>query len=159
MFRLFSRKKMVDFASPVLGKAIPLAVVPDQVFATKMVGDGMAFEPAEGIIYCPVNGTINSIFPTKHAIGITTPEGLKVIIHIGIDTVHLKGEGFESLVHRNQTVKKGAKLLVFDIELLRANAKSVIIPMIITNTGRIDSMVFHYGEADLNTTVMTVKLN
>jgi PTS system glucose-specific IIA component len=158
MFCLFRRKKVVEFTSPVMGNAIPLSAVPDQVFATKMVGDGIAFEPKEGIIYCPVNGTINSVFPTKHAIGITTPEGLKVIIHIGIDTVNLKGEGFESLVHMNQTVKKGAKLLVFDIELLKANAKSVVIPMIITNTGKVDSMAFQYGNADLNTTVMTVKL-
>jgi sugar PTS system EIIA component len=158
MLRIFQRNKMVEFTSPVFGNAIPLTAVPDQVFATKMVGDGMAFEPNEGIIYSPVNGVINSVFPTKHAIGIATPEGLKVIIHIGIDTVNLKGNGFESLVHLNQAVKSGAKLLIFDIDLLKEKAKSVVIPMIITNTVRVDSMAFTYGNVDLTTTVMTVKL-
>jgi sugar PTS system EIIA component len=158
MFRLFLRNKVVEFTSPVIGNAMPLTTVPDQVFATKMVGDGMAFESKEGIIYSPVDGIVESVFPTKHAIGISTPEGLKVIIHIGIDTVNLKGNGFESLVHLNQTVKSGAKLLVFDLDLLKEKAKSVVIPMIITNTARIDSIAFNYGDVDLTTTVMTVKL-
>jgi sugar PTS system EIIA component len=86
MFVLFRKNKIVEFKSPVIGSAIALAAVPDEVFATKMVGDGMAFEPLKGIIYAPVSGVIDSVFPTKHAIGIKTKEGLKVIIHIGIDT-------------------------------------------------------------------------
>lgn len=149
---------MVEFNSPVIGNAVPLTAVPDQVFATKMVGDGMAFESQAGMIYAPVNGVIDSIFPTKHAIGLRTPEGLKVIIHIGIDTVNLKGDGFESLVHLNQPVKKGTQLLIFDLDLLKEKAKSIVIPMIITNTGRIDAISFNYGKVDLSTTVMTVKL-
>jgi PTS system glucose-specific IIA component len=158
MFGLFQKNKVVEFTSPVIGTAVPLTAVPDQVFATKMVGDGMAFEPKEGIIYSPVNGIIDNVFPTKHAIGIKTPEGLKVIIHIGIDTVNLKGNGFESLVHRNQAVKNGTKLLVFDMDLLKEKAKSIIVPMIITNTARIRTITFNYSEVDLDTTVMTVKL-
>jgi PTS system glucose-specific IIA component len=158
MFRFLLRNKVVEFSSPVIGNAMPLTVVPDQVFAAKMVGDGMAFEAKEGIIYSPVDGIIDSVFPTKHAIGIRTREGLKVIIHIGIDTVNLKGNGFESLVHRNQVVKSGAKLLAFDMDLLKEKAKSLVIPMIITNIARIETINFSYGDVDLDTTVMTVKL-
>ena len=158
MLGLFMKNKIIEFTSPVIGNAVPLTAVPDQVFATKMVGDGMAFEAKEGIVYSPVNGIIDSVFPTKHAIGIRTPEGLRVIVHIGIDTVNLKGNGFESLVYRNQTVKNGTKLLVFDMDLVKEKAKSVVIPMIITNTSRIRSINFNYGDVDLNTTVMTVRL-
>jgi sugar PTS system EIIA component len=158
MFRLFRKNKIVEFKSPVIGSAVALATVPDEVFATKMVGDGMAFEPLKGIIYAPVGGVIDSVFPTKHAIGIKTDEGLKVIIHIGIDSVNLKGAGFDSLVHKNQTVKIGDKLMVFDINLLNEKAKSIIIPVIITNMERVDSIQFKYGEVDSHSTVMIVKI-
>lgn len=159
MFGLFCRNKIVEFKSPVIGSAIALDAVPDEVFATKMVGDGMAFEPQEGIVYAPVRGVIDSVFPTKHAIGIQTKEGLKVIIHIGIDSVNLKGDGFESLVHKNQKVKPGDKLMAFDINLLNEKAKSIIIPVIITNMNQVASITFKYGKVDSHSTVMKVLMN
>jgi PTS system glucose-specific IIA component len=158
MFGLFKENKLIEFKSPVIGTAIPLAAVPDEVFAAKMVGDGMAFAPKEGMIYAPIGGTIDSIFPTKHAISLRTPEGLKAIIHIGIDTVNLKGDGFESLVHRNQTVRIGTKLVAFNLDLLKQKAKSILIPMVIIDVTPVEFISFHYGEADFHTTVMTVKL-
>ncbi|MGE5581260.1 MAG: PTS glucose transporter subunit IIA [Bacillota bacterium] len=158
MFGFFAKSQVIEFKSPVNGSAAPLASVPDKVFASKMLGDGMAFEPREGIIYAPVSGVIDSVFPTKHAIGIKTKEGLKVIIHIGIDTVNLKGNGFESLVHKDQTVKIGDKLMTFDIKLLNAKAKSLIIPVIITNTDKVRDITFRYGEVNKESTVMRVKL-
>jgi PTS system glucose-specific IIA component len=158
MLGLFKKNRLIELKAPVTGTAIPLAAVPDRVFAAKMVGDGIAFEPQEGVLYAPVNGIVESVFPTKHAIGIRTPEDLRVIIHIGIDTVHLHGDGFESLVHPNQTVSRGMKLLLFDLDLLKTKAKSIMIPMIIVNPSRVESLALHYGAVDVHTTVMTVTL-
>lgn len=155
---LLRRFKTVEFKAPVKGKAVSLAAVPDPVFAAKILGDGLAIEPREGIIYAPVAGVVDCLFPTKHAIGIQTREGLKVIIHIGIDTVNLKGDGFENLVRVNQAVKAGDQLMKFDIALLQEKAKSAIIPVIITNMDRVAAIRFQYGEVDVHHTMMRVRL-
>jgi sugar PTS system EIIA component len=154
----FRRKKVVEFKSPVFGKAVELTTVPDEVFATKMVGDGIAFEPSEGVVYSPVSGIIVNIFPTKHAMVIRTREGLEVIIHIGIDTACLKGDGFESLVKEGQPVRTGDKIITFNMHLINEKAKSIIIPVILTNMERVESIVFTYGKVNTGTTVMKVKM-
>lgn len=157
MFRFLHHQKTIDFKAPVKGNAVSLAAVPDPVFAAKILGDGLAIEPREGIIYAPVGGIVDCLFPTKHAIGLRTKEGLRVIIHIGIDTVNLKGDGFENLVRLNQAVKAGDKLMSFDLVLLNEKAKSAIIPVIITNMEKVASIRFSYGEVDTHHTVMKVK--
>ncbi len=93
-------------ASPLTGKVVPLSEVPDQVFSTKMMGDGFAVEPTDGTVVSPVDGTIVNVFPTKHAIGIQSNTGREVLIHFGIDTVKLNGQGFEALVSEGAAVKK-----------------------------------------------------
>lgn len=158
MFELFKRKNKVKFKSPVTGKAYEITDVSDEVFASKMVGDGIALEPYEGILYSPVDGEIVNVFPTKHAIGIKTMEGLEILIHIGIDTVEMKGEGFKSFVDENQSVKAGDKLMEFDIELIKERAKSAAIPMVITNMEMVDSIDFNYGDVSPGSTIMEVKI-
>lgn len=158
MFGIFKKKEMLQFNSPILGKAINISNVPDEVFASGMLGAGIAFEPSEGVVYSPCDGEIVQIFPTKHAIGIKSTEGVEILIHIGIDTVILKGEGFETLVNAGDLVKKGDKLITFDLEMIRSRAKSILTPMIITNMDIVDNVENVYGDCGLNSVALKVKL-
>ncbi|MFB9762015.1 glucose-specific PTS transporter subunit IIBC [Ectobacillus funiculus] len=119
--------------APIEGKLVPITEVPDQVFAGKMMGDGFAIEPAEGTVVSPVNGEIINAFPTKHAIGILSEGGKEILIHFGIDTVKLNGEGFELLVSQGDKVKQGQPLLKVDLDFVKANAPSVTTPVVFTN--------------------------
>lgn len=120
--------------------------MPDPVFSRKMVGDGVALEPTEGIVYSPVNGILIQLFPTKHALGIKTEEGLEILIHIGMDTVEMKGNGFESFISEGEKVKIGNKLLKFDMELVKKE-HPLTSPIIITNMDIVDKIVKEsYGE-------------
>jgi glucose PTS system EIICBA or EIICB component len=121
------------FVSPLTGNLKPITEVPDAVFSGKMMGDGFAIEPTEGTVVSPVNGKIVNLFPTKHAIGIVSDSGREILIHFGIDTVNLKGEGFEALVGENDTVVAGQPLLKVDLEYIKNNATSTITPVVFTN--------------------------
>ncbi len=127
----------VYISSPFRGEIIPLENVPDATFANKILGDGFAIKPSEGIVYAPVAGKIVQLFRTNHAIGITTTEGLEILIHIGIDTVKMNGEGFRALVQKGDTVIRGEKILEFDLALVKKTAKSDITPVVITNMGKV----------------------
>ncbi|MGI2329212.1 N-acetylglucosamine-specific PTS transporter subunit IIBC [Planococcus sp. YIM B11945] len=122
-----------DFAMPVDGKIIPLNEVPDEVFAQGMMGQGFGIVPSGNVVCSPVDGKIVSIFPTKHAIGLETDTGVEVLIHIGLDTVNLKGEGFELLVEDGQLVQRGDALVNIDLAYIEANAPSTVTPVIFTN--------------------------
>ncbi len=122
-----------DFVMPVKGKIIPLQEIPDEVFSAGMMGDGFAILPEDGHFVSPVDGEIISIFPTKHAIGIKSNSGVEILIHVGIDTVNLKGEGFTTLVNEGDTVKRGDKLMTVDLSSVRRSVPSVATPVIFTN--------------------------
>lgn len=127
------RASEVNIYAPGKGQVIPLSEVPDQVFAQKMMGDGVGFIPADGKIVAPFDGTVKTIFPTKHAIGLESDQGLELLIHIGIDTVKLNGEGFESFVETDDRVHKGQVLMQIDLDYITAHAPSTVTPLIITN--------------------------
>ncbi|WP_274361585.1 glucose PTS transporter subunit IIA [Paenibacillus thermotolerans] len=131
----------VSFYSPVSGRMIPLEEVPDPVFAEGIVGRGVAFMPERGELVSPVSGKIVHIYPTMHALGIATDEGLEVLLHIGIDTSNAHGV-FQSHVQEQETVKPGQLLISFDIAKLRKHAKSLATPMLVTNPGRVKSWSF-----------------
>ncbi|MBK1810266.1 PTS transporter subunit IIABC [Clostridium sp. YIM B02505] len=118
---------------PISGKLLNLREVPDDVFASKMMGDGFAINPTDGLVVAPADGVVESIFPTNHALTMTTVNGRDLLIHIGIDTVNLNGEGFELVVEAGQKVKKGDALVKIDLDYIKANAKSAITPIIFTN--------------------------
>ncbi|WP_078381811.1 glucose-specific PTS transporter subunit IIBC [Sutcliffiella halmapala] len=122
-----------EVAMPMTGKLLPISEVPDKIFSQKMMGDGFAIEPTDGTVVSPVDGKIVNLFPTKHAIGIETPEGREVLVHVGIDTVNLKGKGFESLIEQGDTVKQGQPLLKVDLRIIQEEATSTITPIIFTN--------------------------
>lgn len=119
--------------SPLKGKLVPITDVPDDVFAGKMMGDGFAIEPEDGLIVSPVNGKVINVFPTKHAIGIMSDGGREILVHIGIDTVSLKGEGFKTHVSEGDSVKTGDQLVTADMDYIKENATSTITPVVFTN--------------------------
>jgi glucose PTS system EIICBA or EIICB component len=121
--------------SPMTGEVMDLSRVPDEMFSQKMMGDGVAIDPKEGKVYSPCDGTVASIFNTNHAVAIAASNGAEVLIHVGIDTVKMKGEGFKGLVKNGDIVKRGQLLIEFDLERVKREAKSHITPFIITNSG------------------------
>ncbi|MCJ8007076.1 N-acetylglucosamine-specific PTS transporter subunit IIBC [Lederbergia wuyishanensis] len=127
-----------DFVMPITGEVIPLTDVPDQVFSQKMMGDGFAIIPEKGTVVSPVDGEIMNVFPTKHAIGIMSKQGYEILIHVGIDTVNLKGEGFTLHVKDGDSVSKGQEILTFDLDYIKKNATSTITPIIFTNLTKIN---------------------
>ncbi|BFH61546.1 glucose PTS transporter subunit IIA [Paenibacillus azoreducens] len=132
----------VLFSAPVQGRMLPIEEVPDQIFAAKLVGDGVAFMPEKGELVSPVYGTVVHIYPTMHAIGISTPDGLEVLLHIGIDTSQLKGGHFSAVVQEGDSVEPGQLLVKFDLAYIRAHATSIATPMVITNPDRVKSWSF-----------------
>ena len=140
--KLFGKDKAEGdvLVSPVNGKFVALEEVPDPVFSEKMMGEGVALDPSEGIIVAPIDAEVIQIFPTKHAIGLKTANNTEILIHIGLETVAMKGEGFETHVEAGHKVKKGDKLISFDLDLIREKAKSTITPMIITNTDSVGNI-------------------
>ncbi|ANU16350.1 PTS N-acetyl glucosamine transporter subunit IIABC [Planococcus maritimus] len=122
-----------DFLMPIEGEIVPLSEVPDEAFAKEMMGPGFGIKPSGNIVYSPVDGRLVTLFPTKHALGIETDTGVEILIHVGLDTVKLNGEGFESLVEQGQLIQRGDALLKLDLDYLKANAPSVITPVVFTN--------------------------
>ena len=123
-----------NFGAPIDGRLIELTHVPDAVFAGKIMGDGFAIEPVNGEIVSPVDGTVTSFMAdTRHAVGITSAEGLEILIHIGIDTVQLAGEGFVGLVGQDAPVTAGQTLLKVDLEMIRGKVPSLVSPVVFTN--------------------------
>ncbi|KAF0507297.1 PTS glucose transporter subunit IIA [Pediococcus pentosaceus] len=133
MFNFFRNKKSEEIYSPVDGKVISLAEVNDLVFSQKLIGDGFAVIPETNVVYSPCSGCVTSIFPTKHAIGITTENGLQVLVHMGIDTVSMKESPFELYVDKNTNIKFGDKLAKIDMEKITKYNKEIPIIVIVTN--------------------------
>lgn len=140
--KLFKKKENleVELFAPIDGEVIPLEEVPDPVFAEKMMGDGIAIKPANGKVVSPVDGDIVQVFPTKHAVGIKTSNGAEILIHIGLETVALDGEGFTTHVKEGDKVKKGDALVDVDFSIVEEKAASTVTPMIITNANEMEAL-------------------
>ncbi|MGE6258508.1 PTS sugar transporter subunit IIA [Heyndrickxia sporothermodurans] len=134
-FNLFKKEKEeLKIYAPVNGQIIPIEEVPDPVFSEKMMGEGIAIIPTSGNIYSPVDGTIIQVAPTKHAIGILTKDGTELLIHVGLETVSLQGEGFNVSVQKGDKVSSGQLLIEVDWEYIKTHAKSMVTPIVITNS-------------------------
>lgn len=120
-------------AAPMTGQVVALEDIPDQVFSEKMMGDGIAIIPSDGQVVSPIEGKVLSVFPTKHAIALKSGEGMEVLIHMGLDTVQLKGDGFDIQVTEGDTIKQGDILANFNIEKISQSGYNTITPIIITN--------------------------
>ncbi|KUP07972.1 PTS glucose transporter subunit IIA [Bacillus coahuilensis m2-6] len=130
----------VEVVAPITGKIVSLEEVPDPVFSQKMMGDGLAIEPTVGKVKSPIKGEVIQLFPTKHAVGLRALNGAEILIHIGLETVSMDGEGFESYVNQGDKVEVGQDLISFDINLIKEKAKSTLTPIIVTNSDEMNEI-------------------
>jgi glucose-specific phosphotransferase system IIA component len=138
-------KKQICLLSPCTGSAVSLKEVPDEAFSEELLGKGFAVEPADGIFYAPIEGRIESIAESKHAYTVLSDEGLDVLVHIGVDTVRLGGEGFVAHVKEGQRVCAGELLAEADIEGIRQKGLSAICSVLVTNPERMGHEEYKLG--------------
>ena len=131
--------------APVSGTVIPSEEIPDETFAAGVLGQGVGIQPAEGFIAAPFDGEISSVAETRHAVGITSPDGMEVLIHVGVDTVAMNGEGFECFVQEGQTVKAGEKLIAFDRDKIAAAGHPDVVVVLVTNSDDYESVTIQTG--------------
>ena len=146
-----------DLYSPMKGEVLPIEKSNDAAFASKAMGDGVAINPEEGVIYAPADGKISLVFPTKHAIGITLPSGAELLIHAGIDTVKMEGEGFELYVEAGDQVKKGDKLLSFDMDLVKEKGYQTQTMFLVADANGKELEVMPDAQADNDQKIMKLK--
>jgi|SRR5699024_7888141 len=162
MFKnLFGKKEdspvesSLEIKSPFNGKYVKLEDIPDPVFAEKMMGEGFGIEPSDGEVVSPVTGEVMQVFPTNHAVGIKTENGIELLIHIGLETVAMEGQGFTGHVSEGDSVEVGDKLVSFDMDLVSKEANSTISPVIITNSDILKSFeIVDAGEVSSAQTVV-----
>lgn len=128
--------------SPLSGKVTDITLINDEVFSKNIMGQGVAIHPSDTTVYAPFNGEVKVVFPTKHAIGLQSDEGIELMIHVGLDTVELDGKYFETFVEENQQVKAGDKLLTFDMEKIMAEGYEMVTPIVVTNSDQYDHIDF-----------------
>lgn len=164
MFNLFKKKdNTIDttinelIGAPIKGRAVPSSQVNDPTFSQEMIGKAMAIIPTEGKIYAPVDGTISMCIDSNHAIGLTSTNGTEVLIHIGLDTVNLKGQHFKAHVKENKKVKKGDLLIEFDITAIKELGYDVITPVIICNSDAYSDVIRYIDkEVNIGDTVLEI---
>ena len=127
----------VTFVSPFQGKMLSLNEVDDKVFSEGLMGDGFAVELSDGKVVAPFDGKVIMTFPTKHAYGLRRNDGVEILLHIGMDTVELKGEGFESYVELDQEISSGDVICKVDLDLVKVNHKSLVSPVVFTSGQKI----------------------
>ena len=137
MFDFFKKKaknNVDEIGAPVKGEVVDCSAINDPTFAEEMLGKGLAIKPVEGKVYAPFDGTVAMVFDTKHAVSVVSDKGAEVLIHVGLDTVMLKGEHYTAHVESGATVKKGDLLLEFDMEAIAAAGYDTITPVVICNS-------------------------
>ncbi len=143
MFGIF--KKEQTLVSPLSGKTIDITEVPDAVFAEKMAGDGLAIDLTGDVAVAPADGELTMLFGTKHAFGMTLDKGVQILVHIGLDTVSLNGEGFTALKTQGDKVKKGEPIVKIDREFIKSKGLSLISPVIFTDMDVVQSFEAKVG--------------
>jgi PTS system beta-glucosides-specific IIC component len=144
--------------SPLEGKLIPMTEVKDSVFSTGVLGNGVAFVPSKGELYAPVNGKVNMVFDTKHAIGLISDNGAEILLHVGLETARLEGKGFEPVVKNGDTVKAGQLLMKFDLSAFKNAGYDVTTPMIITNSNKFNVTPENPGNVKSGSKVMKLEV-
>ncbi len=131
--------------APVSGTAIPSEEIPDETFAAGVLGQGVGIQPSEGLVVAPFDGEISSVTDTHHAVGVTSPDGMELLIHVGVDTVAMNGEGFECFVQEGQKVKAGEKLIAFDREKIAAAGHPDVVVVLVTNSDDYENLSIQAG--------------
>jgi len=161
LFKKSQEEKDLQIYAPLNGKIVPLEDVPDPVFNQKMMGEGIAITPNEGKVVCPVEGKIVQVPETKHAVGIEAKDGTEILIHIGLETVALKGEGFTMNVAMGDSVSVGDSLIDFDLDYIKEQASDIVTPIVITNSNDGDKSFVMTEEKEATageTVLMTVSV-
>lgn len=143
---LFGKKGSV-IGAPVAGRCVPLSEVPDPTFAEGILGQGVAIVPTDGKVYAPADGEITTLFPTGHAFSMTTESGAEVLVHIGLDTVTLKGSAFTIHAAEGSRVKKGDLLLEADLEAIKAAGLNPVTPVVVCNADQFPKLTWLSGKA------------
>lgn len=155
MFGLFKKKEdKIIIGAPVKGTAVPINEVSDPTFGEEILGKGIAIQPEDGRICAPADGEISLLFDTLHAVSVTTTEGAELLVHVGLDTVALKGEHFTAHVKTGDQVKKGDLLLTVDLDGIKAAGYDVITPMVICNTDDFEKVEPVTGAVNVADTVL-----
>ena len=136
----FLKRKIREIKSPVDGQVVALESVDDEVFSAKMAGDGVAIIPMSDVFTAPIDGVVTKIFSTNHAFSIKSKKDLEVMVHIGLDTVALGGKGFERLVNEGDEVKAGDEIICVDLTYLKAHAKDIVTPIIVSDESDVNSI-------------------
>lgn len=134
--------KQEIIASPLAGKIVAQTNIDDKVFASGAMGKAIAIDPTEGVVYSPANAIVKTVFPTGHALGLLTDGGTEILIHIGLDTVELNGDGYEILTKKDEHVQAGQKLITFDIKKIKTRGFSIQSPVVVTNTDKFEDILF-----------------
>ena len=139
----------VAVSLPIAGEVFPLSEIADAAFSTELLGKGLAVRPSEGKVYAPFDGTVETFFPTNHAVGLKSVDGIELLIHIGMDTVNLEGKYFVPKVKQEDTIKKGQLLLEFDGKAIQEAGYSIDTPIVVTNTKKYLDVVEKVAEKEL----------
>ena len=153
----FGKDNKLIILSPIEGDACPINEVKDPTFGEKILGDGIAIHPKKGQVVAPADGTVAILFETKHAVTIVSDQGTEILIHIGLDTVNLKGEHFRAFVKSNDKVKAGDLLLEFDMEEIAKKGYDLISPIVICNTAKYSDIETYPGNVKELDKIMTLK--
>ena len=151
--KLFSKPVDALYA-PVVGNAVPVSEVPDPTFAEGMLGNGIAIEPTEGKVCAPCDATVDTMFETGHAVSLSAANGAEILIHVGLDTVTLKGKHFPVHCKNGDQVKKGDLLIEFDMEAIKAEGFNIITPMLVCNSDDYGTFNTKVGKAVTNADVV-----
>jgi len=153
----FLKRKTREIYAPVDGKVVEIESVDDEVFANKMAGEGVAVIPMSDTFCSPIDGTVHKIFSTNHAYSIKSDKDLEVMVHIGLETVALKGEGFERLVQEGEKVKAGDPIIRVDLPYLTSHAKDIVTPVIISDESDVKEIEKRYTVVKAGDRIMEVK--
>ncbi|MGM0303883.1 PTS system, beta-glucoside-specific IIA component [Enterococcus sp. AZ048] len=146
-----------QIVAPIKGQLKSLKMVDDGMFSEEILGQGVAIQPEEGKVVSPVDGVVSALFDSKHAIGITSDDGLEILIHVGIDTVQLNGEGYEYHVEKGQKITVGDELITFDLDGIQEKGYKVITPVVITNSQEVgDILTANEGAIDFGAQVIRI---
>ena len=156
MFDFFCEK--IELYSPIIGRTVPLSKVNDPTFSEEMLGKGIAIIPSEGKVFAPIDSVIGMVFDTKHAISMSSELGVQILIHVGLETVSLKGAPFKTHVRAGDRVRRGDLLLEFNIDAIKKAGLDSITPVVICNSYDYRKVVAHTGkDVSTNDRVLTLK--
>ncbi|BBF43453.1 PTS system, beta-glucoside-specific IIB component [Lachnospiraceae bacterium KM106-2] len=149
-------ESVTTILAPLAGQVIPLSEVGDEAFASGVLGQGAAIRPTKGEVVAPADCTVSVIYPSLHAVGLELVDGTELLIHVGIDTVKLEGRHFKKYVEAGDKIKKGSKIIGFDLDAIQKEGYDMATPVIVVDSEQIAAIVPHYGEADFADELFTI---